>query len=91
MTHPVVPSRDLWLGGGWRAGRAQRLALVDPATGRAIGSIPAASEADAADAGATFMREPGRQSKLIPTRPTVHCATCTLCGYAGPGWGQMRV
>ena len=21
MVHPVVPSRDLWLGGGWRAGR----------------------------------------------------------------------
>lgn len=67
MVHPVVPSRDLWLGGGWRAGRAQRLALVDPATGRAIGSIPAASEADAADAGATFMREPGRETRPLAT------------------------
>ena len=28
--------------------------------------------------------ELGRHSKQIPMRPTIRCASCTLCDYAGP-------
>ena len=35
--------------------------------------------------------ELGRHNKQIPMRPTIRCASCTLCDYAGPGWGHMRI
>lgn len=62
---PTVPFRELYINGGWVAPKSgERLPVINPATEKAIGSIPAASKEDVdlavQAARAAFSRNRGR-------------------------------